>query len=121
MQKFDYKKKKRKSDSVDEVFSKMVRAGRRTYFFDVKATHNDDYYVSITESIKKKETNGTSTLEKHKIFLYKEDFKKFSEGFDSAVEFIKQNKPDFFVNEQQWDKSIESESKNSTDIEFESL
>lgn len=120
MQEFDYKKE-RESDNGDEVFSKPVRAGRRTYFFDVKATRNDDYYLTITESRKKLVSGGTSTFEKHKLFLYKEDFKKFSEGFESAVEFIKKNKPDFFENEQDWSKSMESESKNSTDIEFESL
>lgn len=120
MNEFDYKKE-RESDSGDEVFSKPVRAGRRTYFFDVKATRNDDFYLTITESRKKQAADGSFTFEKHKIFLYKEDFQKFSEGLESVVDFIKKNKPEFFDNEQQESKSIESENKNSTDIEFDLL
>jgi hypothetical protein len=61
----------------EEVFSKKVRAGKRTYFFDVKATRSNDYYVTITESKKRLEDG---VFIKHKIFLYKEDFEKFVEG-----------------------------------------
>ena len=60
----------------DEIYSKPVRAGKRTYFFDVKATRNNDYYLTITESKKKLEKDGSQNYEKHKIFLYKEDFDK---------------------------------------------
>ena len=70
----------------EEVFSKKVRAGRRTYFFDVKATKGDDYYVTITESKKRYEDGG---YVKHKIFLYKEDFNKFSEAFTETVNYVK--------------------------------
>lgn len=73
----------------EDVYSKAVRAGKRTYFFDVKATRNNDYYLTITESKKKFEDNGTANFEKHKIFLYKEDFEKFSEGLDEVVAYIK--------------------------------
>lgn len=69
-----------------EVFSKKVRAGKRTYFFDVKATKGDDYYVTITESKKRYEDGG---YVKHKIFLYKEDFNKFSEAFTETVNYVK--------------------------------
>lgn len=72
----------------EEVFSKKVRAGKRTYFFDVKATRANDYYVTITES-KKRFEDGQFI--KHKIFLYKEDFEKFSEGLQGVVEYIKAN------------------------------
>ena len=73
----------------DEIYSKPVRAGKRTYFFDVKATRNNDYYLTITESKKKLEKDGSQNYEKHKIFLYKEDFDKFAEGLDNAVDYIK--------------------------------
>ncbi|GAA4340229.1 PUR family DNA/RNA-binding protein [Mucilaginibacter gynuensis] len=70
----------------EEVFSKKVRAGKRTYFFDVKATRSNDYYVTITESKKRLEDG---VFIKHKIFLYKEDFEKFAEGLKDTVDYIK--------------------------------
>lgn len=73
----------------EEIYSKAVRAGKRTYFFDVKATRNNDYYLTITESKKKFDDNGSQNFEKHKIFLYKEDFEKFSEGLEEVVTYIK--------------------------------
>lgn len=75
----------------EEIFSKAVRAGKRTYFFDVKATRKNDYYLTITESKKKFEENGRFYFEKHKVFLYKEDFDKFSEGLLESIEYIKTN------------------------------
>lgn len=72
----------------EEVYSKKVRAGKRTYFFDVKSTRSGDYYVTITESKKRMEDG---VFVKHKIFLYKEDFEKFSEGLGEVVEYIKSN------------------------------
>jgi hypothetical protein len=72
------------------VYSNPVRAGKRTYFFDVKATKgNKDYYLTITESKKRMEGDGSFTFDKHKIFLYKEDFEKFADGLKDAVEFIR--------------------------------
>ncbi|GHV61259.1 hypothetical protein FACS1894195_1510 [Bacteroidia bacterium] len=73
----------------EEVYSKVVRAGKRTYFFDVKATRNSDYYLTITESKKKFGDDGAQNFEKYKIFLYKEDFAKFAEGFEDVVAYIK--------------------------------
>ena len=78
----------------DDIFSKVVRAGKRTYFFDVKATRQDDYYLTITESKKRFGQEGKFFFEKHKIFLYKEDFDKFAEGLAEAVDYIKRNKQD---------------------------
>lgn len=75
--------------SANDVYSKPVKAGKRTYFFDVKATRNQDYYVTVTESKKKFDSDGNSTYEKHKIFLYKEDFDKFAEGLKEAIEVVK--------------------------------
>jgi hypothetical protein len=72
----------------DEIYSKVIRAGKRTYFFDVKATRGDDYFLTITESKKVFDNEGNSHYEKHKIFLYKEDFDKFAQGFDETVGFI---------------------------------
>jgi hypothetical protein len=72
----------------EEVFSKKVRAGKRTYFFDVKATRSNDYYVTVTESKKRLEDG---VFVKHKIFLYKEDFEKFVEGLKDTIDYIKAN------------------------------
>ena len=72
----------------EEVFSKKVRAGKRTYFFDVKATRSGDYYLTLTESKKRLEDG---VFVKHKIFLYKEDFEKFAEGLNETVDYIKNN------------------------------
>lgn len=73
----------------DDVYSKPVRAGKRTYFFDVKATKGNDYYLTITESKRRVEHDGRYVYDKHKIFLYKEDFEKFSEGLQDVVAYIK--------------------------------
>ena len=74
----------------DDVWSKPVRAGKRTYFFDVKTTKgNNDYYLTITESKRRQEADGSFSFDKHKIFLYKEDFEKFSEGLEDAIAFIR--------------------------------
>lgn len=83
-----YEKKEGMENDRDEIYSKSVRAGKRTYFFDVKATRNNDYYLTITESKKRFDDNGTQNFEKHKIFLYKEDFDKFSEGLTEVITYI---------------------------------
>ena len=79
----------------NEIYSKSVRAGRRTYFFDVKSTRSGDHYLTITESKKKFDQDGNFQFEKHKIFLYKEDFEKFKDGLievvDKAVSFNESN------------------------------
>ena len=77
------------NDDREEIYSKAVKAGKRTYFFDVKATRNNDYYLTITESKKKFDKDCSSSFEKHKIFLYKEDFEKFAEGLDAVVAVVK--------------------------------
>ena len=73
-----------------EIFSKRVKAGKRTYFFDVKATRSEDYYLTITESKRKPKGDGF-TFEKHKIFLYKEDFGKFVNALQESVNHIKED------------------------------
>lgn len=77
-----------KTNSRDEIFSTKVKAGKRTYFFDVKSTRSNDYYLTITESKKRFKDDGF-TYEKHKIFLYKEDFNKFVEALNSTVNHVK--------------------------------
>ncbi|MBR5042024.1 MAG: DUF3276 family protein [Bacteroidales bacterium] len=73
----------------EDVYSKPVRAGKRTYFFDVKSTKgNNDFFLTITESKRRNNPDGTFTYDKHKIFLYKEDFEKFKEGLDEVITYI---------------------------------
>lgn len=84
------------NESGGEVFSKAVRAGKRTYFFDVKSTKGNDLYLTVTES-KKVFNNGRETFQKHKIFLYKEDFDKFKEGFEEALTKIEELKENYTV------------------------
>lgn len=72
----------------EEIYSERVRAGKRTYFFDVKATRGNDYYLTITESKRKPKDDGF-VYEKHKIFLYKEDFNKFLEAMNNTVNHVK--------------------------------
>ena len=85
-------------DNLDRpLFSRAVKAGKRTYFLDVKATRSDDYYLTITESKKKMDDSGKFTYIKHKIFLYKEDFEKFREGLDEVCNFILTERPDMPV------------------------
>lgn len=81
----------------DEIFSKKIRAGKRTYFFDVKSTKGNDYFVTITES-KKKFDDGNFV--KHKIFLYKEDFNKFMEALQETIGHVKSElMPDYNFDE----------------------
>ncbi len=77
-----------KDNVRQEIFSERVKAGKRTYFFDVKATRSNDYYLTITESKRRYKEDGF-TYEKHKIFLYKEDFDKFVEALNSNVNHVK--------------------------------
>jgi len=75
-------------DDREDVFSKAVRAGKRTYFFDVKSTRGKDLFLTITESKKHTNEDGSASYEKHKIFLYKEDFEKFMDGLQQAFDEI---------------------------------
>lgn len=108
----------------DEIFSKAVRAGKRTYFFDVKATRNNDYYLTITESKKRFDKEGSFHYEKHKVFLYKEDFDKFSDGLIETVGFIKSLLGGTEVERKEEDTIIvhdNIETKEFVNIEFEDL
>lgn len=78
---------KKDKDNV-EIYSQRVKAGKRTYFFDIKSTRSNDYYLTITESKKRFKDDGFY-YEKHKIFLYKEDFNKFIEALKQSVDYVK--------------------------------
>ena len=80
----------------ESVFTKMIKAGHRTYFIDVKATQADDYYLVITESRRRNNEDGTATYSRHHMYLYKEDFGKFVEGLNEMVDFVKATKPEYF-------------------------
>ena len=83
----------------DEIFSKVLRAGRRTYFFDVRATKADDYYITITESKKFTEEDGSFHFKKHKIYLYKEDFAAFSEILEEMTAYVLNHKGEEVISE----------------------
>ena len=96
MESVDNKEGSKTNDSRfrQEIHSKVIRAGKRTYFFDVKSTRNDEYYLTITESKKRFTENGKFQYEKHKIFLYKEDFQKFSDSLEEIINYIHENQPE---------------------------
>ncbi|MES2862790.1 MAG: PUR family DNA/RNA-binding protein [Bacteroidota bacterium] len=119
-----------------DIFSKVLRAGRRTYFFDVRATKADDYYITITESKKFTEEDGSYHFKKHKIYLYKEDFTAFNEILSEMTEYVinhkgeevisERHQKDFKKESEYSDSSYETEetttSSNSyTDINFDDI
>jgi len=83
----------------EEIFSQVLRAGRRTYFFDVRATKADDYYLTVTESKKFTHDDGSFRYQKHKIYLYKEDFKDFHEMLAKATDYILEEKGDEVISD----------------------
>ncbi|MDT0644708.1 PUR family DNA/RNA-binding protein [Zunongwangia sp. F363] len=83
----------------EEIFSKVLRAGRRTYFFDVRATRANDYYLTITESKKFTNDDGSFHYKKHKIYLYKEDFAGFNEILQEMTDFILEEKGEEVISE----------------------
>jgi len=109
-------------NNQDDIFSKAVRAGKRTYFFDVKTTRGNDLYLTITESKRKYDDDGNFSYEKHKLFLYKEDFDKFSDGLVETVDKIKELQASGnYSTESPMDKAESTEEiseDTSTDEEF---
>lgn len=83
----------------DDIFSKVIRAGRRTYFFDVRSTKADDYYLTITESKKFTNNDGSFFYRKHKIYLYKEDFESFQDALKETSNFIINEKGEEVISE----------------------
>ncbi|NVJ87888.1 MAG: PUR family DNA/RNA-binding protein [Flavobacteriaceae bacterium] len=112
----------------EEIFSQVLRAGRRTYFFDVRATKADDYYLTITESKKFTHDDGSFHYQKHKIYLYKEDFNDFQDMLKNATDFIVTEKGDEVISERhqkdykkEEQVSTEKTTENFTDISFDDI
>lgn len=117
----------------EEIFSKILRAGRRTYFFDVRATKADDYYITITESKKFTEEDGSFHFKKHKIYLYKEDFAAFTEILSDMTSYVLNHKGEEVISERHqkdFKKEYTSETSedeitpqvsNFTDIDFDDI
>lgn len=116
----------------DEIFSKVLRAGRRTYFFDVRATRADDYYITITESKKFTEEDGSFHFKKHKIYLYKEDFAAFSEILEEMTAYVLNHKGEEVISErhqkdfkreyqQETKEEKPASEKSFTDVDFDDI
>ncbi|HSI71365.1 MAG TPA: PUR family DNA/RNA-binding protein [Gillisia sp.] len=117
----------------DEIFSKVLRAGRRTYFFDVRATKADDYYLTITESKKFTNADGSFHYKKHKIYLYKEDFEGFTEILTEMTNYIVEEKGEEVISERhqkdfkkeyeeaELETTGETSPKKFTDISFDDI
>jgi hypothetical protein len=116
----------------EEIFSKVLRAGRRTYFFDVRSTKADDYYITITESKKFTEEDGSFHFKKHKIYLYKEDFAAFADILGEMTSYVLNNKGEEVISERhqkdfkkEYSTSEATEETRSTesftDIDFDDI
>ena len=113
----DYQDGQTMDRSSEDGWTRPVRAGKRTYFFDVKSTRGGDYYLTITESKRRMDRDGGFSYDNHKIFLYKEDFEKFSEGLAEVVDYIQKNCPKPAYN---GSEKAEGE-KSYSDVDFEEL
>lgn len=111
----------------EEIFSQVLRAGRRTYFFDVRSTKADDYYLTITESKKFTHDDGSFHYQKHKIYLYKEDFSDFQEMLRKATDFIIDEKGTEVISERHQkdfkkEEVLEEKTTESfTDVSFDDI
>ena len=120
------KKEQGKGNEREEIFSRTVRAGKRTYFFDVKATRAGEHYLTITESKRRfNNDQGKFYYEKHKLFLYKEDFEKLANGLNDVIEFIQTGKvppePEIETPENKEKETISKAEDTITNVEFEDL
>lgn len=105
------------NEKNNEVYSKVVRAGKRTYFFDVKSTKGNDLYLTITESKKVVNSDGRESFQKHKLFLYKEDFEKFQDGLDEVLEKINSLKE----NDENYAENTNDSIEKLAEVSFEDL
>jgi len=114
---------KEKQERREDIFSKTVRAGKRTYFFDVKATKSDQYYLTITESKRRfNSEQGKFYYEKHKIFLYQEDFDKFRNGLENAIKFIETGEIPPEAEDENVDEVVSADEKTEkVEVSFEDL
>ena len=100
----------------EEIFSKILRAGRRTYFFDVRSTKAGDYYLTLTESKKFTDEDGSFHYKKHKIYLYKEDFSKFSSILNEMTDYVISEKGEEVISERH-QKDFKREENTESDTE----
>ncbi len=126
MYKDDYERPNYADRNSEDVYSKPIRAGKRTYFFDVKTTKgNNDYYLTITESKRRQEQDGSFSFDKHKIFLYKEDFDKFQEGLSEVLAYMKENLlpdvPEHNYEQSSPEKGGETSGDSFSNVKFEEL
>jgi hypothetical protein len=120
----------------EEIYSKVMRAGRRTYFFDVRSTKAGDYYLTITESKKFTNDDGSFHYKKHKIYLYKEDFQEFKDNVEEMIQYIIDEKGEEVISERhqkdykkennEEDSAVEeptdeTSTSNFTDIDFDDI
>jgi len=105
---------------IKDIFSKKVKAGRRTYFFDVRETKASDYYMTLTESVRDFNEDGAPTYRKHKIYLYKEDFVNFKDAFEEVSNYIIAEKGEEIISDKKLDKREErpSEKKEESSTDF---
>jgi len=101
----------------ENVFTKSVRAGKRTYYFDVKETRKGERYITVTERKRRYNEDGSFVVEKHKIFLYKEDFDKFADALDDIIDFIETGRE--FPDENNFEK--ENNTEEYSDVQFDDL
>ena len=108
------------SENSEEIFSKVLRAGRRTYFFDVRETKASDYYMTLTESVRDFNEDGAPTYRKHKIYLYKEDFANFKDAFEEVSNYIIAEKGEEIISDKKFkkreEKPAEKKEESSTDF-----
>ena len=113
----------------DDIFSKVLKAGRRTYFFDVRETRAGDYYLTITESKKFTHDDGSYHYKKHKIYLYKEDFSAFKDFLNETTGFILEEKGEEVISErhqkdykkENGDNGVPSVTEKFTDVNFDDI
>ena len=119
----DFERGNYQDRNSEDVYSKPVRAGKRTYFFDVKATKGrKDFYLTITESKRRTNPDGSFNYDKHKIFLYKEDFDKFADGLQEVVNYIRERLPAESTEEQAAPAESSEQAPGSfSDVNFEEL
>jgi len=119
-------------EEQEEIFSQVLRAGRRTYFFDVRSTKADDYYLTVTESKKFTHDDGSFHYQKHKIYLYKEDFSEFNDMLKAATDFIVNEKGQEVISERHQkdykkeevavsEEKTEATTESFTDVSFDDI
>ena len=113
---------------IKDIFSKKVKAGRRTYFFDVRETKASDYYMTLTESVRDFNEDGAPTYRKHKIYLYKEDFANFKDAFEEVSNYIIAEKGEEIISDKKFEKrqekpanKKEESSTDFTEVNFDDL